>query len=50
MALNIPTAQMNFSLTNVSIPVAQGYVILMADIYNSSRIVSIPVCDVAVFD
>jgi hypothetical protein len=40
LALNIPSAQQNFTLTNVSIPVGQGYVILMSDIYNSSNIVS----------
>jgi len=40
LALNIFANQSTFSLANVSIPVGDGYVILMADIYNSSNIVS----------
>lgn len=40
LALNIPSANQNFSLANVSIPIGQGFVVLMTDIYNSSNIVS----------
>lgn len=38
LALNIFANQSSFSLANVSIPIGDGYVILMADIYNSSNI------------
>lgn len=40
LVLNIDSAMQNFSLANVSIPVGQGFVVLMTDIYNSSNIVS----------